>query len=202
MSDPYIGEIRMVSFKFAPYGWALCQGQTMQVGQNQALYSLIGNLYGGTAPTSFQLPNFCGRSPVGAGTGQNLTPMQLAASGGAESATLTIPQMPLHSHSASASGSGSSVQISVPASTSTTDLQQSPGPNTVLAAGIASNRPNTQYTTSAPNTTLAPFNASANIDITSLTIGSTGGVSPVPLRNPYLVANFVIALTGIYPTPD
>ncbi len=202
MSDPYIGEIRMVSFKFAPYGWALCQGQTMQVGQNQALYSLIGNLYGGTAPSTFQLPNFCGRSPVGAGTGQNLTPMQLAATGGAESATLTVPQMPLHSHSASISASGSSVQISVPASTSTTNLQQSPGTNTVLAGGMASGHATSQYTTNAPNTTLAPFNAPANIDITSLTIGSTGGVSPVPLRNPYLVANFVIALTGVYPTPD
>ena len=70
MSDPYIGEIRMVSFKFAPYGWALCQGQTMQVGQNQALYSLIGNLYGGTAPSTFQLPNFCGRSRSGPAPGR------------------------------------------------------------------------------------------------------------------------------------
>ena len=202
MSDPYIGEIRMVSFKFAPYGWALCQGQTMQVSQNQALYSLIGNIYGGTAPSTFQLPNFCGRGPVGTGAGQNLTPMALAATGGQEQVTLATSQMPLHSHSASISASGSSVEISVPASSAATNLQNAPGTNTVLAAGLASNHPTSQYTTNAPNTTLAPFNAPADISINSLTIGNTGGTSPIELRNPYLAMNFVIALTGVYPTPD
>jgi len=202
MSDPYIGEIRMVSFKFAPYGWALCQGQTMQVGQNQALYSLIGNLYGGTAPTTFQLPNFSGRSPVGTGTGQNLTPMQLAVTGGQEAVELTTAQMPLHTHSASVSASGSSVQVSIPASTTSTNLQAAPGTNAVLAAGLASNHPTTHYTTNAPNTTLAPFSAQADISIHSLTIGTTGGNAAVEIRNPYLATNFVIALTGIYPTPD
>lgn len=202
MSDPYIGEIRMVSFRFAPYGWALCQGQQMNVSQNQALYSLIGNLYGGTAPSTFNLPNLSGRSPVGAGTGQNLTPMPLAAVGGNESVTLTVPQMPLHTHSASISASGSSVEISIPATTSTTGLQQAPATNTVLGPGTASGHPNAQYSTSSPNTTLMPFAAPANINITSLTIGNTGGNSPVGLRNPYIAMNFAIALTGIYPTPE
>jgi microcystin-dependent protein len=202
MSDPYMGEIRMVSFKFAPYGWALCQGQTMQVGQNQALYSLIGNIYGGTAPSTFQLPNLSGRSPVGTGTGQNLTPMQLAATGGVEDVALTIADMPAHTHAAAISASGSTVQISVPASTTSTNLQAAPGTNTVLAAGVASNHATSQYTTNAPNTTLAPFDAPANINVNSLTIGTTGGNSQVAIRNPYLAMNFVIALTGVYPTPD
>ncbi|WP_206956663.1 phage tail protein [Trinickia acidisoli] len=202
MSDPYIGEIRMVSFKFAPYGWALCQGQSIQVSQNQALYALIGNLYGGTAPVNFQLPNFSGRSPVGTGTGQNLTPMSLADTGGAEDVQLTTPQMPLHNHTAAISASGSSVQIGIPATTASTNLQAAPGTNTVLAAGMASAHPTTQYSTDTPNTTLAPFDAPAKISVNSLTIGNTGGNTPVDVRNPYLATNFVIALTGIYPTPD
>jgi len=71
-----------------------------------------------------------------------------------------------------------------------------------LAAGLASNHPTTQYTTNAPNTTLAPFSAQADISINSLAIGTTGGNAAVEIRNPYLTTNFVIALTGIYPTPD
>jgi microcystin-dependent protein len=122
--------------------------------------------------------------------------------GGQEAVELTTAQMPLHTHSASVSASGSSVQVSIPASTTSTNLQAAPGTNAVLAAGLASNHPTTQYTTNAPNTTLAPFSAQADISINSLTIGTTGGNAAVEIRNPYLATNFVIALTGIYPTPD
>lgn len=202
MSDPYIGEIRMVSFRFAPYGWALCQGQTIQVAQNQALYSLIGNIYGGTAPATFQLPNFAGRSPVGTGTGQNLTPMSLGATGGAEETTLTIAEMPMHTHSGAISASGSSVQISIPASTQTTNATDEPGPTAILGAPQYQSRPLPIYSTNSANTTLAPFQAPAQININSLTIGTTGGNNAFDLRNPYLAMNFIIALTGIYPTPD
>lgn len=202
MSDPYIGEIRMVSFRFAPYGWALCQGQTMQVNQNQALYALIGNIYGGTAPSTFNLPNFSGRSPVGTGSAQGLTPMSLADTGGAETATLSISQMPVHNHQGTASGQGSSIAISIPASTSTENGQQLPGPDRVLGVASYGGHAITDYTTSAPNTTLAPFNAPANISLNTLAIGYTGGNSPVALRNPYLAINFAIALSGIFPTQE
>lgn len=75
MSDPYLGEIRMVGFTFAPSGWATCQGQTMPISQNSALFSLLGTTYGGDGVNTFKLPDLKGRSPVGTGNGLGLSPI-------------------------------------------------------------------------------------------------------------------------------
>jgi microcystin-dependent protein len=95
MSVPYLGEIKVVSFNFAPKGWALCNGQLMPINQNQALFSILGTTYGGDGRQTFALPNLQGRAAVHVGAGVNLG--QLA---GEASHTLTVSELPAHVHSA------------------------------------------------------------------------------------------------------
>ena len=94
----FIGEIRMFGGNFAPQGWALCQGQTMQISQNQALFTLIGTTYGGDGTQTFALPNLQGRVPVHFGQGQGLSPYVQGETVGVETVTLIANQIPAHTH--------------------------------------------------------------------------------------------------------
>ncbi len=98
MADPFYGEIRAFGFTYAPAGWAFCQGQNMPVAQNPALYSVIGNLYGGTPGQNFNLPDLRGRAPMGQGSGPGLTPRTVAQAVGTPTEKLLITQMPPHEH--------------------------------------------------------------------------------------------------------
>jgi microcystin-dependent protein len=98
MSTPFIGEIKVVSFNFAPKGWALCNGQLLPINQNQALFSILGTTYGGNGQTNFALPNFQGRAPVHFGNG-----FTLGEIAGEENHTVTISEMSTHNHLVSAS---------------------------------------------------------------------------------------------------
>jgi microcystin-dependent protein len=98
MADPFISEIRIVSFGFAPRGWALCDGQLLPINQNQALFSLLGTTYGGNGQTTFALPDLRGRVPIH--TGGNHT---LGERGGEQAHTLSISELPAHTHPAMAS---------------------------------------------------------------------------------------------------
>lgn len=98
MSEPFVGEIRMFAGNFAPRGWAFCDGQLLAVSQNDALFSLLGTIYGGDGRTTFGLPDMRGRLPIHAGTGPGLSPRRLGAKAGAENVTLTVNQMPSHGH--------------------------------------------------------------------------------------------------------
>ena len=98
MSEPFLAEIRMFSFNFAPRGWALCNGQLLPINQNQALFSLLGTIYGGNGQTTFALPDLRGRVPVDFGDG-----VSLGQSGGEENHTLLISEIPGHGHTAQAS---------------------------------------------------------------------------------------------------
>jgi|SRR5579863_9523179 len=201
MSDPFLGEIRMVGFTFAPYGWALCQGQTISITQNQALFALLGVTYGGNGTTNFQLPDLQGRSPVGSGTGLGLSPIAPGDKGGTESAQLTNTQLPAHTHTASTSGGGTgTVSISIPATSTTTGEGAIPSPTTILGPISASNRPGELYSTSSATTTLAPFNAPVTTSAPSVQIGAAGLGQPFSLRNPYLGLTCIIALQGVYPS--
>jgi len=214
MSDPYLGEIRMLAFPFAPSGWALCQGQTMPVTQNQALFALLGTLYGGNGSTNFQLPNLAGRSPVGTGTGQNLSPIDQADIGGNETIQLTNAQLPSHTHTATSAGGGGTVtvpvtvtgQVAIPATTNATGCVAAPATSTVLGPVGEGGRAGTLYNAVAANTTLAPFPVSLSgtgtgtVTAPTVTIGATGQGGPAEIRNPYLGMIFAIALEGIFPT--
>jgi microcystin-dependent protein len=98
MSQPYIGEIRMVGFSFAPAGWAFCSGQLVPISENDALFNLIGTTYGGDGQETFGLPNLQGRVPMHQGTGSFGTTYQMGEQAGVESVTLTISQIPNHTH--------------------------------------------------------------------------------------------------------
>jgi microcystin-dependent protein len=103
MSQPFLGEIRIMANNFAPRSWAYCNGQLLPIAQNSALFSLLGTTFGGNGQTTFALPNLQGRAPMAPGNGPGLTPRSLGESGGSESVTLLSSQMPSHSHGLQAS---------------------------------------------------------------------------------------------------
>jgi microcystin-dependent protein len=175
MAQPYIGQIISVGFNFAPVGWMLCQGQTLPIAENQALYALIGTTYGGDGVNTFALPNLCGRVAVNQGQAPGLSPYVMGQSAGAENATLTASQVGSHTHPLMASTqSGSS---NTPAST------------TALAQNAQTEV--NMYSSAAPNTTLAPSS-----------ISSVGNSVPHENRQPFLTINYIIAVDGIFPSQN
>lgn len=199
MSDPFLGEIRMVGFNFAPRGWAMCQGQLLSIAQNNALFALLGTLYGGDGQTTFGLPDYRGRSPVGMGQGPGLSAVVQGEMAGTENVTLTLNQMPMHNHVATASASSATAQVAIPAATTGT-TQSAPGTTTVLGPIAAGGRAGTLYCTGAADTTLAPFNTAVNVPAPTVTVNASGGSQPISVLNPFLGTNFVIALEGIFPS--
>jgi microcystin-dependent protein len=103
VSEPFIGEIRIFPFNFAPVGWAFAAGQILPISQNTALFSLLGTTYGGNGTTNFALPDLRGRVPINMGTGSGLSPYSLGEVVGVERTTLTVSQLPSHGHSVQAS---------------------------------------------------------------------------------------------------
>ena len=100
MAEPFLSEIRVFSFQFAPKGWALCNGQLLPINQNQALFSLLGTTYGGDGRVNFALPNLQGRTPIHVGSGHTLGEI-----GGEQAHTLSVSELPTHAHVANASAS-------------------------------------------------------------------------------------------------
>lgn len=172
MSEPYVGEIRMFAGNFAPRGWSFCDGQLMAVSQNDALFSLLGTVYGGDGRTTFGLPDFRGRIPVHAGIGPGLSPRRLGAKGGEERVTLTPNQIPSHRHTAFATDANAS--------------SSSPA-NSVLAKNTS-----VDAYTNDTSVGLTPLNPNS--------IAATGGSLPHTNMGPSLAVNFIIALFGIYPS--
>lgn len=176
MSTPFLGEIRLMSFNFAPKSWALCQGQSFTVQQNQALYALIGQTFGGTG-TNFLLPDLRGRVPLATAKGANPGPP-----GGEESHTLQLSEIPGHNHSLSA-------QADAGGATNVT-----PRPNDSLAESVA---------LPAGSSPIAINNfgtGSASIAFAGDAVGNNAGGQGHENRQPFLVLNYCIALVGIYPS--
>lgn len=163
MSEPFLGEIRIVSFNFAPRGWAQCNAQLLPINQNQALFSLLGTTYGGNGQTTFGLPDFRGCAPIHFGNNFNL-----GQKGGEPTHTLTQQETPTHTHTAQASSV-----------------------NGNQAVGGLLGAANNVYQTVQSATTLQPA-----------TISNVGGSQAHENRMPSLVLNFVIALQGIFPSPN
>jgi microcystin-dependent protein len=173
--DWYLGEIRAVSFNFAPRGWALCNGQTLSIAQNTALFSLLGVQFGGNGTTTFNLPDLRGRTPVSWGQASSGTTYTEGQVGGTENTTMTVQQLPVHTHFVSVSKANATLA--------------DPTGN-VWAAGVDdSGTPVLAFTENKPN---------AVMDNSAL--ATTGGNAPIPIVQPYLVLNYIIAITGIYPS--
>ena len=172
MSEPFVGQIIMFGGTFAIRGYAFCNGQLLSIAQNQALFAILGTTYGGNGTTTFALPNLQGRVPMHPGQGSGLSPYSLGQTGGTESVNLTTPQMPQHIHTGT---------LNLNASTNeATDTEPT---GQYLAVG-------NQYT----NTTNVQMGANA------FQTGIAGGSQPHENRQPYLAINFLIALTGIFPS--
>ena len=169
MSQPFLGEIRLFPYNFAPRGWAFCNGQLLAIAQNTALFSLLGTTYGGNGQTTFALPDLRGRVPISSGQGTGLSNYDLGQVGGAESFTLLATQLPAHNH-----------PVAPPCSTD--------DPN---AGSPKNNFPATVGT--------AIYSTTSNASMGAGTTGTTGGGQPVPNIQPYLTLNYCIALQGIFP---
>ena len=172
MSSPYLGEIRMFAGGFAPSGWALCNGQTLAISSNTALFSLLGTYYGGNGVTTFNLPNFQGGIfPTHWGTGPVFSSGSPGITGGSPTTTLTASNLPPHSHPLNCVASGGN----------------QPSPAGTLPA-IESTGTSSNYSTTA-----------ATGQMSSAAIGPTGSGAPVSTVTPFLAVTFIIALEGIFP---
>ena len=169
MAQPYVGEIRMFAGNFAPAGWMFCEGQLLPISENETLFNLIGTTYGGDGQSTFALPDLRGRVPLHFGT-QGGNTLQLAETGGVETVTLTVSQIPQHSHPLLA--------------TTTLATQQNVAGN-VLAEATLFN----PYINANPTAPMAPQ-----------AVGSTGGSQPHDNFQPYLCVDFIISLFGIFPS--
>lgn len=170
MADPFVAEIRIFPFNFAPKGWAFCNGQLMPISQNTALFSLLGTNYGGDGKSTYALPDLEGRAAMHPGQGPGLSLYDLGQTGGSETVTLLESEMPSHSHA-------------MQGATQDPALAKAVNPDASWAlsqgGGIYQDTQNTQLSPQA--------------------VAPAGGDLPHNNMQPYLTFNFNIALQGIFP---
>ncbi|MBC7171601.1 MAG: phage tail protein [Polyangiaceae bacterium] len=174
MADPFVGEVRIFPFNFAPRGWAACNGQLMAISQNTALFSLLGANYGGDGKSTFALPNLQGASPLHAGQGPGLTERWIGERGGSATVSLLATELPVHTHAL-----------------------------TPFADEVANERaPEGQRaaTTEGGLGLYRSATGSASVPMHPTAIGVSGGSAPHSNMMPYLTLNFCIALQGIFPS--
>jgi microcystin-dependent protein len=165
VAQPYVGEIRMFAGNFAPAGWMFCEGQLLPISEYETLFNLIGTTYGGDGQSTFALPDLRGRIPLHFGNG-----FTLAETGGAETVTLTVSQIPAHSH---------------PFIATTNIADQNSVSGNLLAQ---------------PTVIFEYFAAAGAATMNPSSIGSTGGSQPHNNFQPYLCVDFILSLFGIFPS--
>jgi len=172
MADPFVAEIRIFPFNFAPKGWAWCNGQLLPISQNTALFSLLGTTYGGDGKSTFALPDMQGNAPIHAGQGPGLSLYDLGQMGGTETVTLLETEMPAHAHA---------LMVTV-----------EDGGQGTLTAGIT--------LASSVNGAIYQKNINANlVNMNFQSIAPAGGSLPHNNMMPYLTFYFNIALQGVFP---
>jgi microcystin-dependent protein len=171
VADPFVAEVRIFPFGFAPRGWAFADGQLLPISQNTALFSLLGTTYGGDGKTTFALPDVQGRAVIHPGQGFGLSLYDLGQEGGTETVSLLQSEIPSHPHAAMANINLANLAAPSP------------------ARSFARSSPGTAYT--ATTTNLTPFADGA--------VTPNGGDQPHNNMQPYLTLNFCIALQGVYP---
>jgi len=195
--ESYLATIMGWAPNFAPRGWAFCQGQTLSIAQNTALFSLLGTTYGGNGQTTFMLPNMAGRLPIGTGQSPGQPNYVLGQIGGTPSVTLTTNNMPAHVHDGSTLAAVQKV-----ATTSGNTVLTTAASDSILGA------PNFMDPTSGGSVdvnTFANGTASPSVSLKLAVSGSTGpagGTQPFSILPPFLAINWIIAIEGIYPPRD
>jgi microcystin-dependent protein len=172
MAEPFLGEIRMFAGNFAPSGWALCNGQTLSVSTNAALFAVIGTYYGGNGTTTFNLPNLQSRVAVHVGQGNGLSAYVIGQSAGVENVILTPGQMPVHNHLI----------------------------NCVPGGGNQSSPLNNLPAIESTGTSLDYSNAAEGGQMNANALTSAGNSQPFSVIQPYVAVTFIIALQGIFPS--
>jgi microcystin-dependent protein len=176
--DPFVAEIRIFPFNFAPKGWALCDGQILPISQNTALFSLLGTTYGGDGKSNFALPNLQGNVPMFYGQGQGLSLYSIGEQGGSPTVTVLTTELPSHNHTVMA----------------TTVQGTSNDPNgNMLSEGHYSNQ------TASGNLAYYTAATTPQVQMNPLMIAPAGNSFPHNNMMPYLTLNFCIALQGVYP---
>jgi microcystin-dependent protein len=166
VAQPYVGEIRMFGGNFAPAGWMFCEGQLLPISEYETLFNLIGTTYGGDGQSTFALPDLRGRVPMHMGNG-----FTLAETGGVETVTLTVSQIPAHSHPFLASA----------------DVANSPN----VSNNVIGRSPQIK----------AFINGTPSVAMATQFLSSVGGSQPHDNLQPYLCVDFIISLFGIFPSP-
>ena len=173
MADQFVSEIRMFACNFAPLGWSFCNGQLLPIAQNTALFSLLGTTYGGNGTTNFALPDLQGKAPVFFGQGPGLTARSEGETGGSDTSTLLLSQIPQHNHSLMSKPAGGQAD-----------------PNGRLFGSAGGQLPPPNFYSTAAGTP---------VQMSSLALNAAGSSLPHNNLMPYLVLNFCIALQGIFP---
>ena len=176
MSTPFIGEIRMFPFNFAPVGWQFCDGSLLPISQYDVLFTLIGTTYGGDGQSTFAVPDLRGRLPIHQGQGPGLSNYVIGQTGGTESVTITTQQIPAHTHGLAATTA---------AATALTPA------NNLLPAAVSGD---TFYTNTITGNTAAPMSAQM--------LSPAGGSQPHDNTMPTLTVQYCIAYQGIYPSQN
>jgi microcystin-dependent protein len=171
-NNPFVGQIMMVGFNFAPQGWAFCDGQLLSIAENDVLFQLIGTTYGGDGQTTFGLPDLRGRVPVGIGQGPGLSPYVIGQLFGSEAVPLTVNQLPPHQH------------VYSPGASQDEPTSDRPDNNYPAVGGYYAATTNSSSPMGAP------------------TVGSAGGNQPHTNVQPLLGINFIISLFGIFPSQN
>ncbi|MDR3719163.1 MAG: tail fiber protein [Bryobacteraceae bacterium] len=171
MSDPFVAEVRILPYTFAPYGWALCQGQILPISQYTAVFSLLGTNYGGNGTSNFALPNLQGRLAIGAGQGPGLSPYSVGETGGVENVTLTPQQLAAHNHGAVA----------------------------VHDAGNTYSPAGDEWSADGANRAKIYGAAAPTVAMGANALSPAGGGQPHNNLQPYIAINYCIALQGVFP---
>lgn len=180
-TEPFIGEVKLLGFNFAPMGYMTCQGQIISIAQNTALFSLLGTMYGGNGQTTFALPDLQGRVPIGQGQGPGLPAYDMGEAAGTTTATLNSTQLPQHVHSMT------NMHVQQKASSATAQEQDPAGNFEALTQTSSyAGTPGVNVYTGNPL-------VSGSTDI-------SGNSAPFSIMNPFLCMNFSIATEGIFPS--
>ena len=202
--EAFVGTILTFGFNFAPSQWALCNGQTIAISQNAALFSLLGTTYGGNGVSTFQLPNLQSRIPIGMGTGLGLSTYVIGQASGTENVMLTINNLPSHTHTATFTPSGGGpVSVTINASTNTSGNSNIPTTANNVIGGAPASGPGAAHVWAAANSGTVPIGgvtASGGGGSGTVTNALTGNGLPVSIMNPYLALNFSISMFGIFPS--
>jgi len=169
-TSPYIGQILIVPYEFAPVGWAFCDGSILSIAEFPALFDLIGTTYGGDGKSTFALPDLRGRVPIGQGQGPGTSDYVIGQAGGEETVTLTVAQIPAHTHEVQGQGG-----------LGTTN-------NPSGATWATQSRLNV-YSSATPSVTMG-----------AASIGTAGSSEPHDNHSPYLTINYIISLFGVFPS--